>query len=190
MFTGQKILCPTDYSEASLNALNVAVEWARHFAADLEVLHVLPERVPDLVDMTYGMPDLVFSEIERQSAAEAELADYANRHVPPDIKLTSKIRIGDFAHEILDEVRNQGTNLLILSTHGHGGWRHTALGSVAKSLIRNSPCTVLTLGPASQLETPVLGGSVHQKNKSCSSIAGAEEESTRLKTRTTIGKHP
>ena len=40
----RKILCPTDFSEPSYNALNAANELALHFSAALVLVHVVQER--------------------------------------------------------------------------------------------------------------------------------------------------
>jgi len=37
----KKIVCPTDFSEPSFEALQAAVELARHFSAELIVVHVV-----------------------------------------------------------------------------------------------------------------------------------------------------
>ena len=38
---------------------------------------------------------------------------------------------------------NTETDLIILSTHGHTGFKHVLLGSVAENVVRHAPCPVL-----------------------------------------------
>ena len=42
MFPLKKLLCPTDFSEPSREALKVAVEFASHFGAQLSLVNVVP----------------------------------------------------------------------------------------------------------------------------------------------------
>ena len=43
MLPFKRILCPTDFSEPALVALQRAEELARHFSAELLVVHAIPE---------------------------------------------------------------------------------------------------------------------------------------------------
>src|SRR5262245_59112617 len=72
MFTIARILCPTDFSEPSQAALDVAIDLARKFDAELELFHAqeLPAYIfPDGVLPV--SPDIV-SELERSARAELE----------------------------------------------------------------------------------------------------------------------
>jgi nucleotide-binding universal stress UspA family protein len=42
----------------------------------------------------------------------------------------------------------EGLDLLVVASHGHGGLRHLVVGSVTEELVRSAPCPVLVVrGP-------------------------------------------
>lgn len=48
-------------------------------------------------------------------------------------------------HAIVEFVKNNNVDLLIISTHGRTGVKHLFLGSVTERVIRQSPCPVLAV---------------------------------------------
>lgn len=145
-----KILCPIDYSAPSLAALNVALQWAQHFNAELMVLHVISDYPPDAIDVPLGVPSADLYATERREAAEAELKNYLAWHVPAGVYVEGEIRMGHTAKEITRLAHEEGVDLIILSTHGHTAWRHAIFGSVAEAVMRTAPCKVVTIGPDCQ----------------------------------------
>jgi nucleotide-binding universal stress UspA family protein len=72
---------------------------------------------------------------------------------------------------ILEETEKTNTILIALGTHGRGGFEKLRLGSVAESVLRESDCPVLTVGPNVE---PV--GSVEIKSIVCPVDFSAESE--------------
>jgi nucleotide-binding universal stress UspA family protein len=58
------------------------------------------------------------------------------------------IRTGVSFVEIVEYVRTEGIDLVIMATHGRGGLQHIIIGSAAEKVVRKSPCPVLTIRPA------------------------------------------
>lgn len=59
---------------------------------------------------------------------------------------------GEPRFEILRELEEQPADLVILGTHGRGGLDRLVLGSVASTVSRNAPCSVLVISPEAALE--------------------------------------
>lgn len=53
------------------------------------------------------------------------------------------MRVGAPAEEIVGAVAAEDAQLLVISTHGIGGWRNLMFGAVTEKVIRLSPCPVL-----------------------------------------------
>jgi nucleotide-binding universal stress UspA family protein len=53
------------------------------------------------------------------------------------------VSTGNAPNEICALARKIDADLIIASTHGHTGWKHVLLGSVAERLVRHAPCPVL-----------------------------------------------
>lgn len=143
----QRILFPTDLSDASLDALDVAVEMARS-PAELTFLHVLPLEpdtpwdVPPYADFGLSvLPSAEFRErLQEETRRRLEaLAAFRGG----SIRTRVEVRTGDPAREILAVEREGNHDLIVMATHGWTGWRHLVLGSVAEKVARESACPVL-----------------------------------------------
>jgi nucleotide-binding universal stress UspA family protein len=141
-----KIMCPVDFTENSLVALDGAVELARHFGATLILVHAVP-----LVAQVgnFPMPASVYA--KQEETAKVMLAEVAARKLGA-VGYESIVFIGDIVGGILQAVVQFKPDLLVMATHGRGALAHFFLGSVAEAVVRKAECPVLTVrnpGPAS-----------------------------------------
>ena len=83
------------------------------------------------------------------------------------ITTTSQIATG-FPDQVLVEVANSGSyDLLVMGTHGRGGLRRLALGSVAEHVVRHSAIPVLTIrAPQARVVAAGAGGQSIQTRSS------------------------
>ena len=147
-----KILCPTDFSEPSLAALETACELAKHFDAELRVLHVLPFNPPFPSDMV--VTSYYPSDSERIQEAHRQVANLIEHRIPAGVRVLPEVKMGHTANEIVCAADNEDVNVIVIGTHGETGWRHLAFGSVAEKVVRMAHRPVLTVhgGPISQRE--------------------------------------
>jgi universal stress protein A len=145
MLPFKKILCPTDFSEPALVALKRADELARHFSAELLVMHVIPS-LPG--PHTYADPPLATSfdvpMFQQQLAIQAEqmLKDLVTSH---KMRVRDIVTTGEAAPEILRVAEKEHVDLIVIASHGETGWRRLVFGSVAEKVVRQAPCPVLTI---------------------------------------------
>ena len=141
----QTILHPTDFSERSGYAFQLACSLARDRGARLIVLHVMP--VP-----------LVQEKRFYQEEMSAEL----NRLRAPDsqIQVEHRLEQGDPATQILRIAQETGCDLVVMGTHGRTGLDRLLMGSVAEEVVRRAACPVVTVkAPFPQLPSvaaPIL----------------------------------
>ncbi|MEQ1897033.1 MAG: universal stress protein [Vicinamibacterales bacterium] len=139
------ILCPIDFSDASTKALALAAAVARAYGARLTALHVRPTVVPH-PDIPIGGPmaPWLVTELDalRQRAADA-CRDVAGTGVEFDATATA----GEPVHDILDRAAALSVDLIVMGTHGIGGFQHLLLGSVTEKVLRKASCPVLTVPP-------------------------------------------
>jgi universal stress protein A len=135
----RKILCPLDFDENSLRALDNAVEIARHFGAAVILVHAIP-----LVAQfgTFPLPIDVYAAQEK--AANVKLSAIAGQKLG-GVEHQSVSFIGDVVGGILQAVEQFKPDLLIMATHGRAGLAHLFLGSVAEAVVRKANCPVLTI---------------------------------------------
>ena len=68
--------------------------------------------------------------------------------------------VGHPARAIVKTATSQGIDVIVMGTHGRGGFAHLLLGSVAERVVRTSPCAVLTVRDGSPLADVLAAESV------------------------------
>lgn len=144
MLSFKKILAPTDFSEASYDALEWARDLALHFDAELYVLYVVPPvpRLPPDPNYAFELPGY---EDALQANAEERLRETIEERLGERVRSHPMIGFGEAAAEIVHLARENGFDLIVISTHGLTGWRHLVFGSVAEKVVRLASCPVLTV---------------------------------------------
>lgn len=131
------ILHPTDFSESSRPAFELACLLARDYAAELLLLHVIP---PVLVAAPDGA---LIAQPEDPDRVRQRLEEIR----PPDPRVTAGLRLaeGNPVEEIVRAAREVGADLVVMGTHGRGGLSRLLMGSTADGVMRTAPCPVLTV---------------------------------------------
>ncbi len=146
-----KILCPSDFSEPSLAAMDTAAELARHFKASLVVLHVVSPVPPVPSGQVVGPFDVDAYESELWEDSRQALKDLAQGRLG-GIRAKLRIESGDPATRIVDIAADEKAGLIVIATHGQTGWRRLVFGSVAEKVVRLAACPVLTVRASASLE--------------------------------------
>jgi universal stress protein A len=139
------ILVPIDFSAESEKALAYAVPFARQFGAKLTLLHVVePVVTPDFAkSFPLAMEnDKLMAECRRH--LERIVKD---SEIEPRLVEKTLVRYGRTFNEIADAARTLRVDLIIISTHGYTGLKHTLLGSTTERVVRHAPCPVLVVRP-------------------------------------------
>lgn len=137
----QRILVPVDFSEQSMNSLQVASEFAKAFDAKLTLLHVHSIIGVAVLDFTYVERPQDLARITE--AAEKQLDQAAAKLNIPDDKLKVEVVTGDPVTEIVRHTSQH--DLVIMSTHGHSGLTRFLMGSVSERVVRGAHCSVLVV---------------------------------------------
>jgi universal stress protein A len=142
-----KILCPTDFSEPAQEGFKTAVELAQHFSAQLLLVHVVPPMPVPYQPMVSPEPafDITSYLQELVKASREGLQTYGEKHIPQGLPWTASVAAGDPAYEILSLARELAADLIVIATHGHGGWRRLLFGSVAEKVVRQAEGPVLVV---------------------------------------------
>lgn len=149
----KKIVCPTDFSEPSLAALETACELAQYFDAEVRVLHVVAFSPPFPSDaMVIAAPNYYPTDAERIEEAQRQIANLIQHRVPEGVRAVPEVKMGYAANEIACAADEGEADLIVIGTHGQTGWRHLAFGSVAEKVVRLAHRPVLTVhgGPPPQ----------------------------------------
>jgi nucleotide-binding universal stress UspA family protein len=78
-------------------------------------------------------------------AAQQELEQVAGQIRQPDAAVETAVVTGHAAEVIVDEAAKRAASMIVMATHGYGGLRRWALGSVADQVLHatNLPLTLV-----------------------------------------------
>lgn len=147
-----RILVPMDGSDSSEQALEALVSLFDIESAEIKLLHVLetlwlpPEEELETrrrSDFDSGQTDQVALELRRE--AEHVLSDARTRILPHHPGVTTSIREGLPANEILSEADQGDYDLVVVGATGATDMKHRVLGSVSSKVAWNAPCSVLVV---------------------------------------------
>jgi nucleotide-binding universal stress UspA family protein len=139
MLSIRTILHPTDFSEYSAFAFQLACSLARDHGAKVVVLHVYPPPIAHGEVVARRQPNGFHEELWR-------LLRRVQAPVP-EVSVSHRLEEGDPAAEVLRVAQESGCDLIVMGTHGRTGLRRVVLGSVAERVVRAAGCPVLTIRP-------------------------------------------
>lgn len=139
----ERILCPTDFSPFSSQALRHALSLARNFGSRLKVVYVIPHVFPGGESLYGAAPWLMTPEVRQR--ADEDMRRFLEPARELRVNHEIEIREGDPWREIRAAAEEMSSDFVVLGTHGRGGLDRLILGSVAEKLIRRLPCPVFTV---------------------------------------------
>ncbi|WP_422081599.1 universal stress protein [Ulvibacterium sp.] len=136
------ILCPVDFSESSKRALKNAMTMARRFKSELTILAVC-----ELQGSTWftSEKDKEQENELRYTLHQEEFDSFLNGFDLTNLNWTKETPKGNPAKEILSAISKKMIDLLIMGTAGRTGLNRMIMGSVTEKVVREVPCSFLTL---------------------------------------------
>jgi nucleotide-binding universal stress UspA family protein len=138
----QKILFPVDMSDSCTAAAPFVETMARKYNASVTLLHVL-EMPSGLIPDWYGGAVPIIDTTAIWEAETAAAQTYLTDHFA-DLKVERVILEGDAAQTINEYAQENGSDLIMMPTHGYGLFRTLLLGSVTAKVLHDTPCPVWT----------------------------------------------
>ena len=140
----RNVLVTTDFSSASLRAVEAALPLMKSFNAEFHFIHVVP---PDHPFATFADLPLVFSDAEFRRRIHRRLHETATKFSVPLRPKNVHVLKGRPFEQICRLARDLNIDLIVTATRGHTGLKHLTLGSTAERIVRYSPCPVLIVRP-------------------------------------------
>jgi nucleotide-binding universal stress UspA family protein len=158
LFEIRRILCPCDFSGYSGRALRQARRIAARHGSSLTALHVIPARVPPSGGFLTN-PALLEPDVRERTLSA--LRRFVERAGPFALPADVEVCVGAPAQEILKRAAELPADLLVIGTHGRGGFEKWVLGSVTERVLRKARCAVLTVPARGTLPAgPALFGTI------------------------------
>lgn len=135
-----RILCPIDFSDTSVHAVDLATTIASWYKARIAALHVVDAAV---VVPEFSLPGGSVDEVALRAALAARFSQASRAGVGVDVF----VEVGSPAALILDKAASLPADMIVMGTHGTSGFQHLVLGSVTERVLRRAICPVLTVPP-------------------------------------------
>jgi len=142
--TYHRVLVPLDGSPLGEAVLPFVSRLARPLGLEIALLRVVPMVTPKIVQA--GPQQIIVDQGERlREEAEAYLRGVAARLVADGFRVTTTVRTGEAAPEIVAGAPECQADLIGMMTHGRTGLGRLVFGSVAEAVLRHATVPVFVV---------------------------------------------
>lgn len=140
-----RILCPLDFSDASLTALEFATRIAEKHSSSLKLVHVITsseynEKLVESGDVAF---QLMREEIGTKLGAISLEINDASKH---DYEIcTHEILFGDFTEKLTETIQKENISMVVMGTYGAKDVNEASMGSNTVKIINKSKIPVLSI---------------------------------------------
>lgn len=138
-----KILVPSDFSPQAMSAIKMASEIIGQSGGELHIIHVV--EVPVMHDSML-MPTLSFEEATMNELRANALAQFEKiRAAYHTQAVVTEVLYGSPAAAVIEYIRTNGIELVVMGTQGASGLKELLIGSNAEKVVRGATCPVVTV---------------------------------------------
>jgi nucleotide-binding universal stress UspA family protein len=143
----KNVLVAVDGSENSAKALDFALDLAEKYSAKVAILNVYESPAMGVVPQSAGYfgDNMPFFANDLTKYHEEILTKALTRakEVKPDLEISTALRDGDPALEIVAMAKDEGFDVIVVAHRGMGRVREVLLGSVSEKVVHLAPCPVI-----------------------------------------------
>jgi nucleotide-binding universal stress UspA family protein len=144
----RRVIAPVDLSQLSASGFHSGLAMASRLAGGAQLQVVSLFAIGYLDAMSTEMRERRWTEDEMTARARQRLDELVQRHLPEvELVCESRVVLGPARESILGAAKADDPELIVMSTHGYGGFERLVLGSVAATVVREAPCSVLLVPP-------------------------------------------
>jgi nucleotide-binding universal stress UspA family protein len=125
----RQVLCPVNYTEVALKALEHAVGISKCFEAELLVLHVIESHSTDI----------------KEKDEHGRLCAWIPDRIRSRCSFKEVVRRGDAAEQIIEAASSAGCDMIVLGAQHKRFHDTTVIGTTTLRVTRHAPCPVLTV---------------------------------------------
>lgn len=140
----KKVLVPTDFSECSGYATEVAAQICKYYNATLYILHIIELPIygtdafePNIVDIKESA--------YLQEMAKKNFKELVSKPYLKDLEVVEIIQYSNVFENISVGAKQHDIDLIVMGSHGSSGFSDYFIGSNTEKIVRMSPCPVLTI---------------------------------------------
>lgn len=156
----KKILFPTDFSDNSNNAFLYALKFADNINAKVVILHVyqFPILESNYIDVPLYQAEvyesLELNDFENYKSHIPVLRKIAQENHMDHIQTETILLDGDFVNSVLETVKKENIDYIVMGTHGASGISEFFLGTNAASVMTSTHAAVLAV-PEESVYAPI-----------------------------------
>lgn len=140
----ERLLCPVDFSPASLRALDYALSLAQEANAHLTVLYVLEN-----VFGPVSAGDMTFDAAAYMRYLTEDASERLRAAIPAEARtwcdITERVVAGVPYREVLRLAEEDDAHLIVMGVHGRNAIDMMFFGSTTNHVVRDAKCPVLSL---------------------------------------------
>ncbi len=141
-----RIIVAVDLSEHSEKVIDYAIDTAQLANAELVIINVINQRDVDIIERVEKEYSNLSSKkyIDVQKEERSKMIDNIVK-AAGSIMVKKIIKVGNPYLELLQAIKNEEADLIIMGTKGRGNLSGTLFGSVAEKMFKYSPIPLLSV---------------------------------------------
>lgn len=150
----KKILVPTDFSQEATHAVNLGVEMARKFDAELHLLYIAEVPVASfnaMGDSSFNPMDNIYT-VQLIGSVKKKMKQLTQKEEFEGLKISTHIEVGSPYQGISSHLKKHEFDIIIMGSQGSSGTEELLIGSNTEKIIRNAKCPVITVKEPTELK--------------------------------------
>ena len=155
-----KILIPTDFSDASMQANKYAINFASGIGGEIYFFHAYHFPVTDPMAPAYGSTgnlshstDLMEEHEKNMKNQMINLCSETRNVLPDSVQCEFILKPGFFVDQMLETINEENIDLVIMGTKGASGIKEAIFGSNTADVLEKASCPVLAVPEEANLHT-------------------------------------
>ena len=144
-----KILCATDFSDASSRALENAIHLSRQYGLELSILHVIENRPFLEIEKRLG---LMAKTESNKTKRQKEFESYLSQFDFYNVKWKKILSEGSAAEEIIKKAELQNVDLILMGSVGRTSHPKMLSGKTARTVFRSVPTGMISFKSANIIQ--------------------------------------
>lgn len=143
----KRILCPTDLSERSFPALEIAVQIAHQFGSSITMLNVHDDFMNDEeMQMLRVSVNKMKSRFKSSAlASKQKMQESLKKLHTEDIQIDYVLREGKPEQRISEYANEQKMDLIVMTTDGRDSLKDFIMGTIAQQVVGGAGCPTLVI---------------------------------------------
>jgi nucleotide-binding universal stress UspA family protein len=138
----KNILVPVDFSDLSLDLIDMAAKLAIAFKSKIRIVHVASTQ-PYIAGMEIGNEVIYDHSAEEKERMEADLKALELYLSEKGIEADSVLLHGKIVNSIVEQSEKTDADLIVIGSNNYGILYRTLLGSVSEGVLHKTSCPVL-----------------------------------------------